>query len=343
MLSPMPPTIKDVAKVAGVSVATVSRVMNGHAAVTPETRARILGIAKELKFTPSGAARSLIMKRTQTIGALLPDLHGEYFSELIRGIDLAARARGLHLLVSSSHGNAEEAATALRAMHGRVDGMLVMTPHLSAEFLEGHLPSGLPAVLMNACAPNEHHASFQVDNYGGAREMTQHLWQQGHRRIAFVAGPVQNHEANERLRGYREALTALSRTAKPSIWQGDFTEETGYQAARQILEASPRPTAIFAANDMMALGCMAVMARAQLQVPQDISVVGFDDIPIARYVTPALTTVRVPIVDLGSQALAALALQIERQPAEPAPSSVLQVQLVHRQSCAPPPRSSGAA
>ena len=136
----MASTIRDVARVAGVSVATVSRALNGATNVLPETRERILQAARELRFTPSGAARSLITRRTDTIGALLPDLHGEYFSELIRGIDQAARARGLHLLLSSSHGDAHEAAAALRAMSGRVDGLLVMTPHADADFLQHKVP-----------------------------------------------------------------------------------------------------------------------------------------------------------------------------------------------------------
>jgi LacI family transcriptional regulator len=145
----MPATIKDVARAAGVSVATVSRALNGLDNVLPDTRQRILDAARELRFTPSGAARSLITRRTDTIGALLPDLHGEYFSELIRGIDQAARARGLHLLVSSSHGDADEAAAALRAMNGRVDGLLVMSPHADGDFLQHNLPGRLPAVLLN--------------------------------------------------------------------------------------------------------------------------------------------------------------------------------------------------
>lgn len=167
----MPATIKDVALAAGVSVVSVSRAMNGADNVLPETRQRILAAAKQLRFTPSGAARSLITRRTDTIGALLPDLHGEYFSELIRGIDQAARARGLHLLVSSSHGNADEAAAALRAMNGRVDGLLVMSPQADADFLSHNLPGNLPAVLINTMIDLPGHAAFAVDSRRCARPM----------------------------------------------------------------------------------------------------------------------------------------------------------------------------
>ncbi len=132
-------TIKDVAKAAGVSVASVSRALNGHDSVTPETRQRIVEVAERLRYMPNGAARSLITQRTQTVGAVLPDLHGEFFSELIRGMDAAARARGLHLLVSSSHGSASEVGEVLRALRGRVDGVLIMSPHADAGTLAENL------------------------------------------------------------------------------------------------------------------------------------------------------------------------------------------------------------
>ncbi|HEV8692273.1 MAG TPA: LacI family DNA-binding transcriptional regulator [Ideonella sp.] len=329
----MATTIKDVARVAGVSVATVSRVMNGHATVLHDTRVRIQRIAEELRFMPSGAARSLITRRTHTIGLLLPDMHGEFFSELIRGIDLAARARGLHLLVSSSHGDAAEAAAALRAMHGRVDGLLVMSPHIDAGFLGGNLPLGLPAVLMNSGIDDPHHASLRIDNFGGAFAMVQHLVAQGHRRIAFIAGPERNHEARERLRGYRAALTELLPGAGECVLPGDFTEASGERAGTELLALAQLPEAVFAGNDMMALGCLAALGRAGLTVPRDIALAGFDDIPICRYVHPALTTVRVPIVELGALALADLAAAIEAPEGAATLTRTLRVELVVRESC----------
>lgn len=328
----MATTIKDVAREAGVSVATVSRVMNGHAAVTPETRERIQRVAKDLRFMPSSAARSLITRRTHTIGALLPDLHGEFFSELIRGIDLAARSRGLHLLVSSSHGNAAEAAAALRAMHGRVDGLLVMSPHVDADFLGGNLPPGLPAVLMNSAVEDARHATFRVDNFGGAQAMVRHLASVGHRSIAFIAGPQRNHEAQERLHGYRTALAEVLPGAPELVLQGDFSDASGERAGQELLAWAQRPAAVFAGNDMMALGCLASLTRAGLSVPEDIALAGFDDIPICRYVRPALTTVRVPIVELGALALAELASAIETPTHAPAGPRTLRAELVVRQS-----------
>lgn len=336
-LSAVPATIRDVARVAGVSVATVSRALNGALNVLPQTRQRIKDAARELRFTPSSAARSLITRRTDTIGLLLPDLHGEYFSELIRGIDRAARARGLHLLVSSSHGDADEAAAALRAMSGRVDGLLVMSPHADADFLQHNLPARVPAVLLNTGLELAGHARFAVDNFGGAQAMTRHLVGAGRKRIAFICGPADNDEAQSRLAGYRAGLKASLRQA---LYDGDFTEEGGWLAGRRIAQSRPRPDAVFAANDMMAVGCLAALQEAGLRVPDDVALAGFDDIPIARYVAPALTTIRVPIATLGSAALDALAKNIETPDKPPDHTTVMPVELVVRRSCGtgPPPQ-----
>ena len=333
----MPATIRDVARAAGVSVATVSRALNGADNVLPETRQRIQEAAKALRFTPSGAARSLITRRTDTVGALLPDLFGEYFSELIRGIDQAARARGLHLLVSSSHGDADEAAAAMRAMNGRVDGLIVMSPHADANFLQHNLPGSLPAVLLNTGAELAGHARFVVDNFGGAQAMTRHLAASGRKRIAFIGGPQGNHEAQERLRGYRAGLKS---GMKEAVFEGDFTEEAGWAAGRRIAQSKPRPDAVFAANDMMAVGCLAALREAGLRVPEDVALGGFDDIPIARYITPALSTIRVPIAALGAAALDTLVKAVEAPQSQATHTEVMPVELVVRRSCGagPPPQ-----
>ena len=332
----MATTIKDVARVAGVSVATVSRALNGHANVTAQTREHVMGVVAQLRFVPSSAAQSMITRRTHTVGALLPDLYGEYFSELIRGIDLAARARSLHLLVSSSHGDVAEAAAALRAMNGRVDGLLVMSPHVSADFLWGNVSDDLPAVLMNTHVAGGEHSSFAVDNHGGAYAMVRHLVEQGHRAIAFVAGPESNFEAQERLRGYRAALADLLPGMSEQVLQGDFTQESGFRAGNQVAALTERPTAVFASNDVMAIGCLAALNEAGVAVPGEISLAGFDDVPVARYVNPPLTTVRARITELGGLALERLASEIE-EPARIAPlHQTLRADLVVRQSTAAP-------
>jgi Transcriptional regulators len=309
-------TIKDVAREARVSVASVSRALNGGRGVTAETSERIREAAARLRYMPHAAARMLITRRTNTVGALLPDLYGEFFSELIRGIDLAARARGLHLLVSSSHDDANAAAAALRAMQGRVDGLLLMSPHADAAFLQQNLPHGLPTVLMNTRLAGADYCALSVDNDGGARLMVEHLLAVGHRRIVFVQGPPGNRDAAEREFGYREALAGHSPDSPVIVLQGDFSENSGYRAGQEVLAMRPRPDAVFAANDMMAIGCMAALREAGIRVPEEIAIGGFDDVPMARYVTPPLTTIQVHIAELGGHAMELLGEQIDNPNSE---------------------------
>jgi LacI family transcriptional regulator len=325
-------TIKDVAREARVSVATVSRVINGHSNVTEDTRSRILGIAKTLRYVPDGAARGLATGLTQTVGVLLPDLHGEFFSEIIRGIDLAARRRGLHLLLSGLHGSAAEAARAIRAFRGRVDGLLIMSPHADSAFLAQNSSDDTPTVLLNTPVRGQSHSAFCVDNRGGARAMVGHLAACGCRRIAFISGPEGNFDAEERLSGYREALAAIHDDAKGVVVGGDFSEESGYRAGLEILQLAPRPDAVFAANDMMALGCLFAFNERGIAVPEDIALAGFDDIPVARFVSPPLTTVRVRMAELGERALERLASAIAAPKSTPTSTEALPAELVVRAS-----------
>lgn len=328
-------TIKDVAREAKVSVATVSRALNGLSTVTDKTREKVLKVAADMQFVPSSAARSLISRRTQTIGALLPDLYGEFFSELIRGIDQAARARGLHLIVSSTRGDAAEVASAMKSLHGRVDGLLVMSPHATEEFMARNLPK-VPAVLMNSRSSGGVLPSFAVDNYGGAMAMMRHLVGRGHTRIALIAGPEHNFDAQERLRGYRDAMAQLLPGVDELILQGDFSEESGWRTGNQILALATRPTAVFASNDMMAIGCLFALTEAGVHVPNEIALAGYDDIPMARFVSPPLTTVRVRIAELGAMALERLVMGIEHPERVSASPQTLRSELVVRSSCGRP-------
>ncbi len=300
-------TIKDVARQAKVSVATVSRALNGHQNVANAVRLRVMAVANELRYSPHHAARSLSSRRTQTVGVVLPDLHGEFFSELMRGIDQVARGHGLHLLVSSYHGHPDEQGVAVRAMRGRVDGLLLMSPYVGGDDSMGEeLVLSLPTLLINSHLPASGVGALSVDNYAGACTMVGHLLQQGRRRIAFIAGPEDNFDARERLRGYLDTLEQKHPGTKPWVLEGDFDEASGHAAGHRILSADARPDAVFAANDMMALGCLFALTQAGIEVPRQIALAGFDDIPLSRYVHPSLTTMRVNIAELGSQAMRSL-------------------------------------
>ena len=330
----MPSTIRDVAREARVSVATVSRVFNNSGPVREETRAAILAVAERLQYTPNTAARSLSTRRTGTVGVLLPDLHGEFFSEVIRGIDQTVQSSGYHVLISSSHNDRAEIEAALRAMRGRVDGLILMAPDLDADSLLANLPERLPLVLLNTHLKEPGFDSINIDNYGGALRMTMHLLDAGRRRIALITGGARNYDAQERLRGYREALRGRGLGVDERlIVPGDFTEWSGHAAAQRLAALEPLPDAVFATNDSMAVGALSALRDAGVSVPEDIAVVGFDDIPIAQYVSPALTTVRVSIASLGSRAAARLfqCLAAGERPAHT--HEVLPTELVIRRSC----------
>ena len=312
-------TIKEVAAQAGVSVATISRVLNGKGPVRETTSRRVMETCQALHFTPHGIARSLSLRRTHTVGLLLPDLHGEFFSEVIRGIDAEARRTGYHLLVSGFHSDRQEMIAVFRAVRGRVDGLIVMSPDREGEMLSSHLPSGFPLVLLNSMAGASR--AITVDNYGGARAMMRHLQSIGHDRIAFIKGPEQNADAAERLRGYRESVSEGIEI------DGDFSEEAGYAAGAELISMRTRVTAVFAANDAMAVGSLGAFRESGIRVPEDIALTGFDDIPIARYVTPHLTTMRVDVAQLGRRAFDLLINEKDDQ------HEVLAAALVIRESC----------
>jgi LacI family transcriptional regulator len=344
-------SIKEVALKAGVSIATVSRVLNDKGPVAEATRSRILEAIERLRYVPHGAARSLITNQTDTIGVLLPDLYGEFFSEVIRGIDQAARRNGLHVLISGFHSDRAEIEAVLRALRGRVDGLIVLSPDVDAQTLRRNLPETLPVVLLNTRidrqmphtpqAPQAQGAvdalnfdAINTDNHGGALAMVRHLAALGHRWIALIRGPEENADARERLRGYRDALRAEGLMAAESLeLSGDFSEESGYRAGQLLLTLKPRPTAVFAANDSMAIGCLFALRAAGIRVPEDVALAGFDDIPIARYLSPSLSSVHVPIAELGTRAMERLLHAVEHKNEHERRRETVATTLVVRGSC----------
>lgn len=303
-------TIRDVARRAAVSVASVSRALNGLASVHPDTRARVLAAAEALGYVPHAGARSLSLARTHAIGVVMPDLHGEFFSEVIRGLAGAASARGYHLILSNIDEGVDHMAAALRAMRGRVDGLVAMAPHVDPPAFAALLPAKLPTVTINtpdfAGGP-----ALRVDNRGGAAAIARHFVAIGRRHVAHIAGPSINADARERRDGLAAALPAG--VPLPTA-EGDFTEAGGAKAMAELLARDMPIDAVFVANDMMALGALQVLRDAGRRVPHDVAVAGFDDVPLARYL--ALTTMRVNMVDLGARAATRLidALEGEGDP-----------------------------
>lgn len=297
-------TIRDVARAADVSVASASRALNGRDNVRPEMRARVEAAAAALDYVPHAGARSLSLARTSAIGVVLPDLHGEFFSEFVRGLDREASARGFHLLLTNMHADADEGIAALRTMRGRVDGLVVMAPQVDADLLGSHLPASVPAILIN-CAPNEQQrAELRVDNAAGARAAVAHLADGGRREIVHLSGPEGNIDADGRRQGYLDGMVEAGLT--PLVVAGDFHEASGRAAVERMLADDTAFDAIFAANDGMAIGALMALRDAGINVPGRVALVGFDDIPLARLVSPALSTLRIGVSEAGARAVSRL-------------------------------------
>lgn len=327
-------TIKDVAREAGVSIATVSRVFNNVGPVDEKTRQRVRHVARQLRYVPSAIGRSLSTRRTDAIGLLLPDLFGEFFSEVLRGSDQTAQHSHFHLVVSSSHNNKEEIKAALAMMRGRVDGLVIMSPHIDAETLNENLPQSLPVVLLNCYVESAGFDSLNIDNFSGAYAMVKHLIGHGHRHIAIIKGTEKNFDAAERLRGYRKAIQESGLTPDLRLeFTGDFSEAGGYEAAKQILRSSERATAIFACNDSMAIGALSALREQDVRVPEEIALAGFDDVPIASYLTPSLTSVQVGIHNLGVRAIDTLIHAVRNKNAHRKQQILLPTTLSLRESC----------
>lgn len=295
-------TIREVARAAGVSVATASRALNGLSNVTRKTREKIETAAAQLDYVPHSGARSLTRRRTDTIGVILPDLHGEFFSEVIRGIDQIVQGAGKHLLLGNMHGSAQETGLAIRAMRGRVDGLLVMPPDSSSETIEGRFARDMPIVLLGARSADPMTPFVTVDNYAGARLVTEHLIERGAKRLAHVSGPLHNRDASEREHAFRDVVLDRLGDPDPLVLPGDFREGSGRRAAQELLERKSPCDAVFAANDLMAVEVMSEVREAGIAVGRDVMVAGFDDIPLARHVVPQLTTVHSDILRLGRAA-----------------------------------------
>ena len=332
-------TIHDVARVAKVSIATVSRVLNASTPVKGATSTRVQAAIDSLGYVPHSGARSLSRKETRTIGALLPDMFGEFFSEIIRGLDQVARNRHYSLLVTCTHGDSDSAEAMLRTMHGKVDGVVILSSDLTLHAGMARLLHRTPAVFLNQVTGDmaSQCDSISVDNHGGALSMVRYFIGLGHERIGFIRGPENNMDALQRLQGYREAMAALPGPRDPDLEApGDFGEASGYRAACRLLRCNPRPTAIFAANDDMAIGALAALKDQGVRVPEDLSLAGFDDVPIVRYLTPALTSIRAPISEMGAMAAERLLTVIESGGAIQPRQQTLDVLLVPRGSTRPP-------
>ena len=295
------PTIYDVARLAGVSTATVSRALNGTGQIAASTRTTIEAAVEQLGYRPNTIARSLVTKSTQTIALLLPDITNPFYAALVSGIQETALSHGHTMLLCTTESDAEREEHYLRVLRAKqVDGALVdglvLPPDRIARFVE----EGFPIVCLDRDIDSRSIPLVQVDNRLGGRIATQHLIDLGHRRIAHVTGAGELGISDERLAGYRDALAGARLPVDfQLVEEGRFTDDGGHDAARRLLGREPGVTAIFAANDLSALGVLNAVAEAGKRVPDDVSVVGFDDLHLSAYTAPPLTTIRQPAVEIA--------------------------------------------
>ncbi|WP_324670313.1 LacI family DNA-binding transcriptional regulator [Geochorda subterranea] len=330
----MGPTIRDVAARARVSKATVSYVLNGRPGVSARTRQRVLEVMEELGYRPNTVARSLASRKTQTLGLVIPDISDMFYAHIIRGVESAANERDyiLNLCTTRSDPRRErEVVDSL--MSGRVDGVILMTYSLDHAYLEKLRATGRPFVLLDDpdAGPSLHAVS--VDNSEAGFKAAEYLISLGHRKIAFIHGSPRSRDTWYRFSGFRRALQASGVALREEyVRVGDFTRDGGFKAASELMSLPDPPTAILAANDQMAIGALEAITRSGRRVPEDVSLMGVDDIEAASMIRPPLTTIRQPTYEMGRQAVDLLVRLIGGEELEPR-HILLPVTLVVRESC----------
>jgi LacI family transcriptional regulator len=334
--APSSVTIEDVAREAGVSRTTVSRVLNNKDNVKPETRERVLKAMTRLGYVVDQRARKLAGGPSRVIGLLVHDLGTTYIGEIIRGIDAELSASQYDLLLYTTHGRkTKESSHVATLTQGLADGLLLVLPRTPGAYLETLRQYRFPHVLIDHRGVDEETPAVAATNRQGAYDATNHLIELGHRRIGFITGAMDQMCAQDRLEGFKSALADHDIDFDPDlVREGDFFQPLGYTGACALLELAQPPTAIFASNDVSAFGAMEAIRKHNLRIPNDVSLVGFDDIPQAAHVHPALTTVRQPLEEMG-RAAARMLLERIKDPLRPLARVELPTELVVRQSSCP--------
>jgi LacI family transcriptional regulator len=331
-------TIRQIADLAGVSIATVSRVLNNHRDVSPATREAVLEVVRRHGFSSNRNARALAAGRTGLVGVTLPLVADAYFSPILSGAAEALYNQDMRaILCPTLHQHDREVGLIERLMHGTTDGAIVLLPEESSEELEALQAQGYPFVVADPRVPlHEGIPCVSAAHAAGAQQATEHLLALGHRRIAAITGPSGWVATEDRRNGYYSALAAAGVLPDPELEvESNWKIDGGYAGAAALLELPEPPTAIFAFNDNLAIGAMQAARERGLHLPEDLSIVGFDDTEEARIVTPALTTVRQPLAELGRMAVSLLVRLIDKQRVE-ALRVELETRLVVRESTAAP-------
>jgi LacI family transcriptional regulator len=329
-------TLKDIARRAGVALSTASYAMNNNSKIKEETRHKVLKAAQELNYIPSGIARSLKKQKTNTIGLFFNSFGGPFFSSIIQGVEEVVVSNGFDLVAISCYDSTT--STAFRYLREKqLDGAIIMGPHVPDELIRQVANKDFPVVVLDRELKADYVYNVLINNTQGAYDAVSHLAKLGHRKIAYFSGPSIVYNNKKRLEGYQKALADHSIPFSPNwVIQGRFTEEGGYQAMKMLIGSNRLPDAIFSGNDEMAIGAVQAMKEANIRVPEDMAIVGFDDIRLASYIQPPLTTICHPKYEWG-----VMATHLVFQPEKMNDQNriILPTELVVRDSCGASRRS----
>ena len=331
------PTIKDVAKLAGVAPITASRVINNSGYASDRVRRRVLDAAGELGYSPNAVARSLRSNQTRILALVLTDVTNPFWTTVARGVEDAASKTGFNVILCNTDESEEKQQKYLDTLaQKRVDGILLVPAGSSSEPIDFLNQQEIPIVLLDRWLPGIRVNSVRCDSKGGAYELTRLLLSLGHRQIAVINGPKEVSSAQDRTAGFLQALTDSGITPQANLIQyGDFTVESGQEMTTKILALPERPTAIFACNNFLAIGALKTLQQAGLQVPNDISIVAFDDLPSAMVVSPFLTAAAQPAYEMGQRATQLLLNNLNDKISLTPQEIILPVKVFRRESSQP--------
>jgi LacI family transcriptional regulator, galactose operon repressor len=333
-------TIQDVAKRAGVAPITASRVLNHSGYASEETRARVEAAAAALGYVPNSLARGLRSKRTHTLALVMTDITNPFFTLIARGVEDAASNSGYTVIFCNTDESEEEETKYLNILvQKQVDGVLLVPACSNSQSLEFLRSNEIPFVLIDRSVPGTQSDLIRCDSEQGAYNLTRHLIDLGHERIVTITGPREVSTSQDRTSGYQRAMLEAGLADQIQVYYGSFTQDSGYQLTRDALALDPRPTAIFGGNNFISIGILKALRDASLEVPADMSVVGFDDLPESLIVDPILTVAAQPAYQMGSQATELLLKRIAGQLPESRQEIILPTEVIVRRSSAPPKRN----
>lgn len=331
----MPVTLEDVARESGVNMSTVSRALSGSYGVRKETREKVLAVAQRLNYRPNLVARGLATGRSQTLGLIVSDIRNPFFAEIVRGAEDAAYRAGYDIVLCNSDLDPVKQMRYVRSLlEKRVDGLLMNSvSDLSRRQQEELGSCGVPIVLLNVAPGARAFSTVSGDNFHGGLLAGKYLIKLGHRVIGHLTGPRQHGNLTDRAKGFLKAVQSASRKVTPIVVHGDHNYQGGYEMTKKLLAKNPKVTAIFAGNDAIAFGAIRAILEAGLSVPEDLSLVGFDNVELASIIRPPLTTIHQPKHEMGQAAAEILLRLAGRTEGQTPEHRVLGVELVERQSC----------